>query len=967
MINAWLNGLAKVKWLVIIIWIAAAIGSWYAFPDLGQIVRQTEWRFIPKDAESAQAKQILDSMNHDRKSKSDAAIVFNRNTGLTDADQDWIKNKINQLKSDQAALGISGILSQFDDPSLVDKFVSQDKTTEMFVVELPKEVQVADTADSIDKLKEAMKDAPQGATVEFTGSAPIYIDYSNSAEEGLRKTEILTVVLVIVILLIVFRSPIAPFVPLITIGASFIITRGIVAALAKLGLPVSTFTETFLIAVMFGAGTDYCILLIHRFREELSKTTDRVLALIQTVKTVGKTILYAGSTVFIAFFLIGFAKFGLYQSAAGVAVGIAITLLAATTLAPAIMLILGPAMFWPIKLKQGNGHRDSKVWGGMNKLATKRPALVLLVCLIILAPVTLLFQGNRSFDDLGEMNQNASAVKGFRTVETKFSSGEVLPVTAVLTSETSMRTPESIAAFEKVSSDISKLPYVKEVRSAARPLGEQISQLTVPSQLEQTTKALTEIRSGAVQLSDGLQKARTEISNNAGSIDQLQQNADLIAGKMKETQQGLTQVQGGLKQSQQGTQQLTGAASQLEETANSMNEDLGSLTEKYPDLAKDPLYVGLVAKTQGLAGGLTETKRGLQGLNQGISQITPSVGQISDGLGQLAAGQSQIASGVGELKKGMEQFSSGLGESTNAITKMTDGLGQIADAQQGIVNEGSKQIAGWYLPPNMLNENPELQKALNNYVSEDGKTAKLEIVFDINPYSKEAMDSIAVIESTIKQSLQGTSIQGMDVKLAGTTAEYTELKQISANDFIYTGALMLAGIFVILIFLLRSLIMPIYLLLALAFNYLVTMGILEFIFVRMLDFQGLSWSVSFFLFLILIALGVDYNIFLMSRFKEEYRLGQNSVIDALGKSMRTTGGVITSAAFIMAGTFAALMPSGVTTLLQLGAGIVIGLLVYSTVMMGLLIPAITVWLGEANWWPFRSSKQKSDVTSSISS
>jgi len=956
MVNSWLRGLAKIKWLVIIIWISAAIAAWFTLPDLGQIVRQTEWRFIPKDAASAQAQQILDSMNPDRQSKSNAIIVLNRDGGLTEQDQTWLKNKISEMNSNQSDLGITGVISQFDDPSLADKFVSQDHTTELLVVELPKEVQVADTADSIVKLKEMMKDVPSGASVEFTGSAPIYIDYSHSAEEGLRKTEILTIILVIVILLIVFRSPIAPFVPLLTIGASFIITRGIVALLTKLGLPVSTFTETFLIAVMFGAGTDYCILLIHRFREELSKNADRVVALSQTVKSVGRTILYAGSTVFIAFFLIGFAKFGLYQSAAGVAVGIAFTLLAAVTLAPAIMLILGPAMFWPVRLKQDSSHRDSKMWGGMNKLATKRPAIVLLVCLVILAPITLLFQGNRSFDDLGEMNKDASAVKGFRTVEAKFSSGEVLPVTAVLTSATSMRSAESIAAIEKVSSEISLLPHVKEVRSVARPLGKQISQLTVPSQLEQTTKAITDIRSGVSQLGDSLKKAQTDMSQNVDNITRLQQNADLIANKMKETQQGLIQIRGGLGQSSQGTQQLVGAASQLEQTSDSMNNDLNELMQNYPDLAKDPFYLGIIAKSQGITGGLTQTKQGLQGISQGISQIAPSVGQISDGLGQLATGQTQIASGVGELKKGIAQFSSGLGEGTSAINQMSDGLGQIAEAQQGIVTNGSKQIAGWYLPSNMLSDNQELQKAVDNYISQDGKIAKIEIVFDINPYSKEAMDSIPIIQSAIKQSVQGTILQELDVKMSGNTATYTELKEISANDFISTGGLMLAGIFIILVILLRSIVMPLYLLLSLAFNYLVTMGILEFIFVRMLGFEGLSWSVSFFLFLVLIALGVDYNIFLMSRFKEEYQLGEGGVKGALSKAMRTTGGVITSAAFIMAGTFAALMPAGVTTLLQLGAGIVIGLFIYSTVMMGLMIPSITVWFGEANWWPLRPNK-----------
>lgn len=173
------------------------------------------------------------------------------------------------------------------------------------------------------------------------------MDYTTSTNEGLKKTEILILVLVLGILLFVFRSPIAPFLPFLTIGIAFILTRGLVAWSTKAGIPVSSFTETFLIAVLFGARTDYCILLIHRFREEMAKTTDRVTALLRTTQTVGKTVLLSGSIVFIAFFLIGFAKFGLYQSAVGVSIGIAVTLLAAVTLTPALMLILGPAMYWP--------------------------------------------------------------------------------------------------------------------------------------------------------------------------------------------------------------------------------------------------------------------------------------------------------------------------------------------------------------------------------------------------------------------------------------------------------------------------------------------------------------------------------------------------------------------------------------------------------------------------------------------
>ncbi|WP_442603385.1 MMPL family transporter [Paenibacillus sp. KN14-4R] len=961
MIDAWLRNLAKFKWLIVAVWIMIAAASVLVFPDLKQIVRATEWKFVPKDAESVQAHQILEQMVPDHKSKSNAVVVLNREGGLTDSDRTWLQNKVSTLTNNQASLGIAGVLSASADPAIAEKFLSKDKSTEMIIVEFPKEVQVASTGDSVKLVKEAFTDTPQGATVEFTGSAPIFLDYNHSTEAGLARSELLTVILVIVILLIVFRSPIAPLVPLVTIGISVILSRGLIAAFTYWGLPVSSFTETFLIAVLFGAGTDYCILLIHRFREELTHTTDRVEALINTIKTVGKTVMFAGSTVFIAFFLIGFAKFGLYQSAAGVAIGMAVTLLAAVTLTPAIMLIFGPKLFWPIRVKPGQEkHHDSKLWGVMGNLAVKRSGVVLLVCLIVLSPFIMLYQGSRSFDDLDEMDQSASAVKGFRKVEEKFSSGEVLPVTIAISSHTSMRSPEALAALERASADASKLTNVREVRSAARPLGKQIIELTVPNQLSKTNQALTEIGTGVNHIGDGLHKAQTEIDSKTGDLDKLLQGANQIADNLKTTQGGLSQIAGGITQSNEGAQQLSGAAVQLEQTSQSMNADLNNLVKSFPELVNDPSYQALVAKNQGVTGGLSQTSNGLKSLTQGLSQLTGPTKKIADGLGQLAAGQTQVATGVGELKNGLGQFSSGLGEGTTGLTKISDGIKQVVNAQQGIADNSTNQIVGWYMPKDLLEESNDLSKALDMYMSKDGKIAKLDVVLSINPYSKEAMDTIDVLHDTVTQSLKGSAIQNAEIKIAGTTAQYHELKGISGSDFLKTGALMIAGIYIVLALQLRSLLMPLYLLASLLFNYFVTMGILEFIFVHLLGYQGLSWTVSFFLFVIIVALGVDYNIFLMARFKEQYRPGE--VIPALLKAMKSTGGVIMSAAVIMSGTFAALMPAGVTTLLQLGAGIVIGLIIYTTIVMGLMIPSLTAIFGEANWWPFRKKSSTEDTS-----
>ncbi|MBD0383380.1 MMPL family transporter [Paenibacillus sedimenti] len=967
----WVRNLAKIKWLVVIVWLIITVGSVFVLPDLQQIVRNTESKFVPSDAQSAQASAILEQMDPEHKSKSNAVVVLQRETGLTEEDHAWFKKELRQINANKEKLGLVSTMSAYDDPTLAEKFISQDKTTEMAIIEFPKEVQSAVTADSIALLKEELGDNPSGTTIDYTGSAPIFADYNKSSEEGLKKTEVLTIVLVLSILLIVFRSPIAPFIPLVTIGIAFVLTRGLVALSTKAGLPVSSFTETFLIAVLFGAGTDYCILLIHRYREELSKTTDRVLALTRTIMTVGKTVIYSGSTVLIAFFLIGFAKFGLYQSAVGVAIGMAVTLLAAVTLTPALMLILGPAMYWPVKLKAGHSHGDSKLWGAMARLTSKRPLAVLLVCVLLLSPFIFLFQGNRSFDDLAEIDPDISAVKGFRKVEAAFSSGEVLPVSVAITSATDMRSPEGLAALEKASAAASLAPHVKEVRSAARPLGKQIQELTVPNQLEQTNKGLEELRSGVNQVRDGFRQAQADMNAKSADITKLQEGAEQVSQKLLEVQGGLKQVSGGLASSQTGTTQISDAVKQLTQTASSLDNDLTKLVQENPELAQSVTYQTIVAKQKGIAGGLNQTAEGLLPLSKGLAQLTPAANSLTEGVGLLADGQSQVSGGIKQLQQGLDQFGSGLGQGTAALSKVSDGLTQVVDAQKGIAENSSKQIAGWYVPKQLL-EQEDFKKSMDFYISKDGRIAKLEVVLSINPYSKEAMNGTEDLKETIQDSLAGTALTNVDVKLAGTTPQAHELDRISQDDFIRTGSLVLIGIYIVLALLLRSLVMPLYLLLSLGFNYLITMGIVEFIFVKLLGYDGLSWTVSFFVFLVIVALGVDYNIFLMARFKEEYRHGH--VTQAMSKAMTTTGGVIMSAAVIMGGTFGALMFSGMNTLLQLGAGIVIGLAVYTTVIMGLVVPSLTVLFGESNWWPFNrartvsaQSKQTEDQQPSMQS
>ena len=143
----------------------------------------------------------------------------------------------------------------------------------------------------------------------LTSEGLINEDTIVSSEEGLKKTEYITVVFILLILFVVFRSFVAPFVPLLTVGLSYIVSQSVVSFLVdQFNFPISTFTQIFMVAVMFGIGTDYCILLISRFKEELTTSEDTKTAIIETYRKAGGTVIYSGLAVFVGFAAIGLSN-----------------------------------------------------------------------------------------------------------------------------------------------------------------------------------------------------------------------------------------------------------------------------------------------------------------------------------------------------------------------------------------------------------------------------------------------------------------------------------------------------------------------------------------------------------------------------------------------------------------------------------------------------------------------------------
>lgn len=391
----------KARWIILLAWLVLMVGLMLSAPNMQNLVREKGQMNVPDGYSSTIASQMAKEIGTKDGGGSGAStvLVFHKDGGLSEADLTGIKAGIDNLKAHKEELRIASLTTHFDTPELAKQMVAEDGSTVLVLANV--NLDGAEQKEVRDNLYDALKDVK----VEhyYTGNWLISEDVVTSSQEGLKKTELFTVGFILVILFLVFRSVVAPIVPLLTVGFTYMVTQSVVAFLVKhLDFPLSNFTQIFLVAVLFGIGTDYCILLISRFKEELThRGGDIRESIVATYRTAGKTVLFSGLAVLVGFASIGFSTFVLYRSAVAVAVGIAVLLLALFTIVPFFMAVLGKKLFWPSK--GSLEHKPSGLWGAVGKFSLKRPVWALLILAVLIVPFLSAYKGSLSFNSLDEL------------------------------------------------------------------------------------------------------------------------------------------------------------------------------------------------------------------------------------------------------------------------------------------------------------------------------------------------------------------------------------------------------------------------------------------------------------------------------------------------------------------------------------------------------------------------------------
>ncbi|WP_374198823.1 RND family transporter [Mycobacterium sp. MYCO198283] len=969
--------------VVILCWIALAAALLATLPSLNQMVLERPVDLLPADAPvMVTTAQMTDAFDESG-SQNVLVVVLEREDGMRPADEATYRQLADRLRGDTRDVVM--VQDFVATPPLREAMASADGKAYYLAVGLTGDIGTPAAYEAYTGVEQIVAETvtDPGLTSHLTGPSGTVADLTAVGERDLHAIEIATAVMVLTILLIVYRNAVTMALPLATIGVSLVVAQQLVAGMSALGLGLSNQTITFLTGMLVGAGVDYAVFLISRYHEylRLGETSDR--AVVKALASIGKVIAASAATVAVTFLGMMFTKLGLFATIGpALAVAIAVAFLAAVTLLPALLALAG---------RRGwvRPRRDltTRFWRRSGIHIVRRPAAHLVASLVVLAVLAGCAGLVRfNFDDRSTLPADVGSNQGYAAMDRHFPVNATIPQYLFISSPHDLRTPEALADLEQLAQRVSQVPGVAAVRGITRPTGETLEQAKTTHQagevgaklagaattITDRTADLDTLAGGADTLADrlgevrggvaqavvairGLVDALSGVSGRFGggaTLAQLDHAAELLGGMRAlgaTLQHNLDLVSGNLRWAAPVLTALEAspvcdadpacgeARGELQRLVRA-NDD-GSL-DQLADLARQLTQTTgtqtLAATARGLGAALDRATGALRRLGLGDPGAVQSrLNELQRGADTLADASRRLADGVTLLVDQTKSMGSGLGEASAFLLAMK------RDAR-------APSMSGFYIPPAML-AGKDFTDAAAAFISPDGHGVRYLVQTELNPFSTAAMDQVDAVVAAARSAQPNTALADASVSMAGFPATLRDMRNFYYHDLTLIVAVTVLVVLLILVLLLRAVVAPLYLIGSVIISYLSALGIGVLFFQYVLG-DELSWSVPGMTFIVLVAVGADYNLLLISRIRDESPHGVRSGVI---KTVGSTGGVITSAGVIFAASMFGLLFGGIATMVQAGFIIGVGLLLDTFLVRTVTVPAIAVLVGRANWWPSR--------------
>lgn len=973
---------------VIAAWLGLAVVLFLTIAPLAEVAQRNPPDFLPADSPVLVAGEHMKQAFKEADGGNLAVVVLTNQNGLSQADEQVYRRLVGELRSDTA--NVKSTQDFVNIPELRQVMQSEDGKAWTLPISLAGTMGTGPGQEAYRNAIETVNRATDGSalTVDVVGAAATFDDLNLIGVRDQLVIEIATVVTVFTILIIVYRSLVAMLIPLITIGVSMLVAQQVVAGFGELGLPLGPQTMVLMTGMMMGAGTDYAVFLFSRYQECLRNGMGSDEALVRSLATIGEVITGSAATVALTFVGLSFATLGVFLTVGpSLSVTILIALLGSLTLLPALIALAG-RRGW-IKVRK---DITGRMWRRSAVHIVRRPKAHLagsLAILLALAGCVALVRYN--YDDRQNLPAEAKSNQGYEALVRHFPiSTTMQQFIQVYAPDVDLRSPKSLADLEQMAQRISQVPGIDMVRGITRPTGEMLQEAKstyqageVGSKLADASgliasneENLSKLTGGAGQLADVLGGIRDQVLNSIGSIrslltaliemqekfggqttlDELDRTATLIAN-MRSVGDAL----GG------NLQQIADAYTTSSSLLTALNAS--------PVCNIDPSCVASRAELQrrvngynpvqvqymvNLGAALKETK-GTETLDETVRDLGKTLQTAIDAAQQLGitdrasmeARITELTNGANTLADSSRQLAEGVQLLVDQTRNMGGGLDQASSFLLAMRRDAADPaMSGFYIPPQILTQG-EFEKAAKLFVSDDGHTVRYLVQTALNPFGVEAMNQVDDILAAADSSRPNTSLSNAEITMVGFSPVNSDIRNYYNADLRYIILMTLIVVFLILAAILRAVIAPIYLVLSVVLSFVSALGI-GVVFFQFILGQDMSWSVPGMAFLVLVAVGADYNLLLISRIRDEAKLGVRS---AVIKTVGATGGVITSAGLIFAASMLALTVSSLATVVQMGFVIGVGLLLDTFIVRTITVPATAVLIGDRNWWPSRTPRQ----------
>ena len=971
-------------WAVVSIWVALAVALPLSMPSLTEMAQKHPLAMLPGDAPSNVAARQMTEAFGETGTDNLLLVVLTGERGLGPVQEAAYRDLTDALRRDEG--DVTMVQDFIETPSLRSFLTSEDGKAWVVPVGLAGALGTPQSYAAFDRVAEVVdrQTAGTGLDVHLAGPAATVADLTVAGERDRRPIEIAIAVLVLTVLLVVYRNPVAMVLPLTGIGVSLVIAQSAVAGLSELtGLAVSNQAIILLSAMIAGAGTDYAVFLISRYHDYVRRGEGSQEAVRRALASVGKVITASAATIGITFLAISFARMGVF-STVGVssAIGVGVAFLAALTLLPAILVIIGPRG-WIAPRRE----RSARFWRRSGLRIIRRPWSHLAASLLILVLLAgLAGLGSYNYDDRKAVSPGAPSSVGYAALERHFDLNQFVPSYVLVQSPRSLRTPRALADLEQMAERISQLPDVAMVNGITRPLGVVPDEFRATYQAGLVGERLSDGASMIAEKSEDLGRLATGADTLAVNLGDVRVQVDGIAtsvGRMVEAFTALRSQYSGetLVRNVDVAARLVAAINELGNSIGvsftaardllgwvgpvlmalqgnvvcDLNPSCSETRGHFQNLV-DARNDGTIDRINDLAGQL-ESMQDTQSLNATLDQLSTAFANLTTtmrtmGLDTPEGAQSTLSefrAGADRAAGGSREVAAGVDQIVEQIGVMRGGLDQAAAFLLSLrYNATGPAMAGFSIPPEVL-ELPDFQTAAKAFISPDGRSVRYLVFTALDPFSPEAMDQVGVIADTARAALPNTALADASISMGGYPVALRDTRDYYRGDIRFIVTATVIVVLITLMVLLRSLVAPLYLVGTVVLSYFAALGIGVLTFGYLLG-QQLHWTVPPLAFVVLVAVGADYNLLFASRLRDDSPHGARY---GVARTLSSTGGVITAAGVIFAASMWGLLFSSIGTVVQGGFVIGIGILLDTFLVRTVTVPALATLVGKANWWPSR--------------